>query len=71
VSSIPHESTKHEPRALHPRLARGGVLTLDDHGYWPGAMDEYSTTLAVRLHLNSIDDTGHLAAEPSRPGEGA
>ena len=39
-----YESTKHELIQLFPRLSRGGVLIIDDYGYWKGcrkAVDEY------------------------------
>jgi hypothetical protein len=39
-----YESTKTELEILYPRLVRGGVLIVDDYGYWQGAqkaVDEY------------------------------
>jgi O-methyltransferase len=39
-----YESTKHELEHLYPRLTPGGVLILDDYGFWQGAgraTDEY------------------------------
>jgi O-methyltransferase len=39
-----YESTKHELVHLYPRLVPGGVLILDDYGFWRGAgraADEY------------------------------
>ena len=39
-----HASTKIELAVLYPRLAAGGVLILDDYGFWTGAraaVDEY------------------------------
>lgn len=39
-----YESTRHELEHLYPRLARAGVLILDDYGHWDGArraVDEY------------------------------
>lgn len=39
-----YESSKHELEHLYPRLSAGGVLILDDYGWWSGvrkATDEY------------------------------
>ena len=39
-----YESTRHELEHLYPRLVDGGVLIVDDYGYWQGArqaVDEY------------------------------
>lgn len=39
-----YESTRAELEILYPRLARGGVLIVDDYGHWQGArraVDEY------------------------------
>jgi O-methyltransferase len=39
-----YESTKSELETLYPRLVKGGVLIVDDYGYWRGAklaVDEY------------------------------
>lgn len=39
-----YDSTMHELVHLFPRLSKGGVLLLDDYGYWKGqreAVDEY------------------------------
>ena len=41
-----YESTKLELEILYPRLAKGGVLIIDDYGHWEGArraVDEYFT----------------------------
>jgi hypothetical protein len=39
-----YESTKHELEHLYPRLMQGGVLLIDDYGFWQGcrkAVDEF------------------------------
>ena len=39
-----YESTRIELEVLYPRLVKGGVLIIDDYGYWKGAqqaVDEY------------------------------
>jgi len=60
-------STKHELEHLFPRLASGGVLLLDDYGYWQGArkaVDEYVSEHDVRLLLNRIDHSSRIALKP-------
>lgn len=57
-----YESTKHELKELFPRLARGGVLIIDDYGYWAGArkaVDEYFADRPILL--SRIDQTGRIA----------
>lgn len=53
-----YESTKVELEVLYPRLRPGGVLIIDDYGYWQGArkaVDEYFADRPVLLHR--IDHT--------------
>ena len=60
-------STKHELEHLYPRLAAGGVLILDDYGYWRGArraIVEYLEENDVRLLLNRIDNSARIAVKP-------
>jgi O-methyltransferase len=62
-----YASTKHELVHLYPRLVRGGVLILDDYGYWQGArraVDEYLSERNLPLLLNRIDNTGRIALKP-------
>lgn len=59
-----YESTRHEMEQLFPRLARGGVLIIDDYGHWQGArraVDEYLAATGTRLFLSRIDYTCRLA----------
>ncbi len=45
-----YESTKIELEILYPRLVKGGVLILDDYGYWQGARkaaDDYFKSLGI------------------------
>lgn len=59
-----YESTKHELTHLFPRLVSGGVLILDDYGYWAGAkkaVDEYFAQNKTQILLNRIDQTGRIA----------
>ena len=47
-----YESTLHELEHLYPRLAPGGVLILDDYGWWSGArraVDEYFVHVPMLL----------------------
>lgn len=65
-----YSSTRHELRHLYPRLTPGGVLIVDDYGYWRGARratDEYLATLAERPLLHRIDYTGRVGIKPG-PG---
>jgi hypothetical protein len=62
-----YESTKHELLHLWPRLARGGVLIIDDYGHWAGArraVDEFLATQKPPLLLDRIDYTGRIALKP-------
>jgi O-methyltransferase len=62
-----YESTKHELIHLFPRLARAGVIIIDDYGHWRGsrqACDEYFAENRVPLLLNRIDYTGRIALKP-------
>ncbi len=57
-----YESTRHELEHLYPRLAVGGVLIIDDYGYWAGArkaVDDYFADAPILL--NRIDRTGRIA----------
>lgn len=61
-----YESTKHEMEHLFPRLAKGGVLIIDDYGHWQGAkkaVDEYLENNKVKILLNRIDYTGRIAVK--------
>ncbi|MGQ9662568.1 MAG: TylF/MycF/NovP-related O-methyltransferase [Kiritimatiellia bacterium] len=58
------ESTRHALEHLYPRLSHGGVLIIDDYGYWRGcrkAVDEYFRTRQVAIFLHRIDHTGRVA----------
>jgi O-methyltransferase len=59
-----YESTRHELEHLFPRLSCGGILIIDDYGYWQGAKkatDEYIAQHVPSLFLNRIDHTGRIA----------
>lgn len=58
-----YESTKHELECLFPLLSKGGVLIIDDYGYWEGArkaVDEYFLENEIMIFLNRIDNTGRI-----------
>lgn len=62
-----YESTKHELVHLFPRLVKGGVLILDDYGYWAGARqatDEYLAENNPGILLNRIDRSGRIGVKP-------
>ena len=58
-----YASTKHELLHLFPRLAKGGVLIIDDYGHWQGArqaVDEYFAESDIKILLNRVDYTGRI-----------
>jgi hypothetical protein len=61
-----YASTRHELEHLYPRLEPGGILIIDDYGWWEGArkaVDEYLEGRPVLL--NRIDVSGRIAVKPS------
>ena len=59
-----HDSTKHTLTHLYPRLSAGGVLIIDDYGYWDGArkaVDDYFREQPV--FLARVDSTGRLVVK--------
>jgi hypothetical protein len=61
-----YESTRHELEHLYPRLSPGGVLIIDDYGYWAGARKAVDEYFNGSLFLSRIDNTGRLAIKPLR-----
>lgn len=58
-----YSSTYHELVHLWPRLAPGGILIIDDFGFWAGARQAVETFFSEsKLHpfLHRIDETGRL-----------
>jgi hypothetical protein len=58
-----YESTRHELEHLFPLLATGGILIVDDYGYWQGArraVDEYFSRQPRSYFLHRIDYSGRL-----------
>ena len=63
-----YESTRHELVHLFPRLAKNGVLIIDDYGAWAGArkaVDEYFAAQTTKPMLMRIDSTGRLIIKTS------
>ncbi|XMN08677.1 TylF/MycF/NovP-related O-methyltransferase [Streptomyces griseobrunneus] len=61
-----YASTKHELEHLYARLVSGGVLLIDDYGYWQGsrqAVDEFLDKTGERLLLLRMDE-GRIAVKP-------
>ena len=59
-----YSSTAHELTHLYPRLSIGGVLIIDDYGYWAGARkatDEFLERQAPGLLLCRIDHSARIA----------
>jgi hypothetical protein len=62
-----YESTRHELAQLYPRMPSGGVLLIDDYGYWQGArraVDEYLAENRIPLFLTRCDYTGRMGVKP-------
>lgn len=62
-----YESTKHELQYLYPRLASGGVMIIDDYGYWLGAkkaVDEFLREAVPKPFMSRIDAEGRLIIKP-------
>lgn len=66
-----YESTRHELVHLYPRLSPGGVLIIDDYGYWAGARKAVDEYFAGSLFLSRIDETGRVAIKPLQPNNTA
>jgi hypothetical protein len=62
-----HHSTYHELVHLYPTLSSGGILIIDDYGYFEGAKkatDQYMAENQLRLFLNRVDSSVRLAVKP-------
>lgn len=59
-----YSSTRHELEQLYPKLSQGGVLIVDDYGYFQGAReatDEYFSKHNSRILLTRINMSVHQA----------
>ncbi len=55
-----YESTLHELECLYPRMAKGGVLIIDDYGHFQGArkaVDEYLEKEKIKMYLHRVNYT--------------
>lgn len=62
-----YQSTYHELVHLYPRLSRGGVLILDDYGYFQGAKvatDQYFAENNLAPLLNRVDVSVRVSIKP-------
>jgi O-methyltransferase len=62
-----YQSTLHELNHLYAQIVPGGVLIIDDYGFWEGArkaVDEFLGAIGPKPLLARIDDTGRLAVKP-------
>jgi hypothetical protein len=62
-----YKSTIVELEVLWPRLSAGGILIVDDYGYWEGArkaVDEYFGRMKRPPFMSRIDSTGRLFVKP-------
>src|SRR5262249_33598339 len=63
-----YQSTRCELEQLFDHLQPGGILIVDDYGYWQGsrrACDEFFARRPERLHRIGNDQTGHIAVKGS------
>jgi hypothetical protein len=61
-----YESTKVELETLYDKLSPGGILLIDDYGYWDGtrrAVDEFFNSLPRKMLFNRIDNGGRLGVK--------
>jgi O-methyltransferase len=61
-----YESTRHELEHLFPRLVPGGVLLLDDYGWWEGcrkAVEEFLADTKIPMLLMRMDE-GRIGIKP-------
>lgn len=67
-----YASTRHEFEHLYHRLAPGGVLIIDDYGYWEGsrrATEEFLAESGAQLLLLPLGD-GRIAIKPGVQASG-
>lgn len=62
-----YASTAAELRHLYPRLVSGGILIIDDYGFWRGqrkAVDEFFANADSAPFLVRVDDSCRVAVKP-------
>jgi hypothetical protein len=58
-----YESTKHELQHLYGRVVQGGIVILDDYGWWQGAkaaVDEFFAVNGPAPLMHRLDSSGRL-----------
>jgi hypothetical protein len=63
-----YESTLTTLTTLYDRIADGGILQIDDFGFWDGcrrAVSEFERQRGITLHLQPIDGEGVWCRKPS------
>lgn len=58
-----YESTRHELEHLYERVAIGGIVIIDDYGYWKGArkaVDEFLESIPDRVFMSRIDSSARV-----------
>jgi len=61
------ESTAHELKHLYSRVPRGGMIIVDDYGYWRGAreaVDEFLASLPEPVFLHRVDKSVRMWVKP-------
>ena len=62
-----YQSTYHELTHLYPKLASGGIMIIDDYGFYQGsraATDQYIAENKLKVFLTRIDDSVRLVIKP-------
>lgn len=62
-----YKSTYHELVHLYPKLSQGGMLIIDDYGFYQGsraATDQYIAENKLKVFLTRIDDSVRLVIKP-------
>lgn len=62
-----YESTKCILENLYAQVVEGGLVQIDDYGYWAGcrkAVHEFEQSICVNFSLNQIDGTGVWFSKP-------
>ena len=62
-----YTSTRHELEHLAPLVASGGIVLIDDYGFWQGsreATDEWAAKQPVLPYLHRIDDSARMIVMP-------
>ena len=61
-----YKSTRVELETLYEKLSPGGILIIDDYGYWDGtrrAVDEFFNSRPRKMLFNRIDNGGRLGVK--------